>query len=239
MKIVVGCPIRNRAWIFPEWLEHVRIAFDVAGVTPTWVFNIGLNRAGQDDGTQRMATELFREENGMWTETYEPDHPVERTQWTGERYHHMVVYRNQLLSLVQAMTPDYFFSVDSDILLHPGALAVLLDSIDRRGFDAVGGKTYLSTGSKHITTYANHAPSGGLQRQDQMGTFPVQIIMAIKLMNPAAYQIPYAYDKFGEDIGWSDNARNAGLKLGWDGRLCSKHIMYPEQLDKVDRRVGW
>lgn len=245
MKIAVGCPIRDRAWIVNEWIDHVRVAFDVAGLKPYWVFAIGIGPEG-DDGTAKLATNLFKTENGMWTIIHEPKTKPGR-HWSEQRYEHLAEYRNRLLGIVQAIQPDYFWSLDSDILAHPVALTTLLETIqaehkmggEELRFDAVGGKTYLSRTSRHITTWANIAYSGGLQRQDQEGVFRCDVLMAIKLMSPAAYNIPYKSSKFGEDIGWSENCRSAGLKLGWDGRIASKHVMDPKSLHDIDPRIGW
>ncbi len=248
MRVAVGCPIRRRAWIFEEWVEHVRIAFDLAGLTPIWVFNVGVDANGSDDGTQRMVTDLYRTEPGMWSESCEPYLGDGRTQWNEPRYHQMVEYRNQLLHLVRAVKPDYFLSLDSDILFHPSALVCLLETIQHvhqyqgydKTYDAVGGKCFLSEASTHITTYGSLGRNGGgIHRMDSVGVFPVELIMAIKLMSPAAYAISYAYNLFGEDIGWSLNCNKAGLHLGWDGRVTSKHIMQEANLNKVDSRVGW
>lgn len=247
MRVAVGCPIRDRAWIFEEWVEHVRIAFDLAGLTPIWVFAIGVGPNGKDDGTQRIVTDLYRNEPGIWTEINEPAIP-EKRMWNPPRYEQMADYRNRLLGLVQAIKPDYFLSLDSDILIHPSALVCLMETITSKHnvagldcfWDAVGGKTFLSEVSSHHMTYASLGPSGGgLRRVKSDGVFPVEIIMAIKLMASTAYNIPYASHQFGEDIGWSLNCNKAGLHLGWDGRVTSKHVMNREALTKVDPRVGW
>lgn len=247
MKIAVGCPIRNRAWILEEWVEHVRIAFDLAGVKPWWAFAIGVGPSGRDDGTRRLVTDLYKKESGIWTEIAEPE-IQDRRFWNLERYEQMANYRNRLLSLVQGTHPDYFLSLDSDILLHPATLMCLLETIKadhfvqgvERKFDAVGGKAFLSDSSPNITTYGTLSPNGGgLQRINSDGIFPVQILMAVKLMAPTAYNVNYCSNRFGEDIGWSLNCRDQGLTLGWDGRVTSKHIMDRANLTKVDARVGW
>lgn len=250
LRVAVGCPIHSRAWILPEYIEHVRAAFQVAGLIPIWIFNVGTDHNGTDDGTRKMVSELFRDEPGMWTEACEPDLSTTRTQWNGPRYEQMVIYRNKLLDMVQVIKPDYFLSLDSDILIHPSALTCLLETIEHPhmiyGYEtmyaAVGGKAFLSESNTHITTYATlgtGVAGGGLRRTDADGVFPVQIIMAIKLMGPEAYNIPYAYSQWGEDIGWSLNCNKAGLQLGWDGRTVSKHIMNKANLYQIDTRVGW
>lgn len=247
MRIAIGCPVRSRAWILPQWIDHVREAFDVVGLEPYWTFAIGVGPTGKDDGTQKLVTDLYKDGRGLWAEFSEPVAAETRTNWTRERLSHMADYRNRLLGLVRAQQPDYFLSVDSDILLHPCALMTLLETINTthmvkggpEKFDAVGGKTFLSEGSRHITTWANLNPQGGLRREDSKGVFSCEVIMALKLMTPAAYNVDYVYHPYGEDIGWSNSCRDAGLILGWDGRVISKHVMHQEDLHKIDRRVGW
>lgn len=92
----------------------------------------------------------------------------------------------------------------------------------------------------HCPSYAKFKRDGtGLLRQNASAVFKVDVIMAIKLMKPQAYNVDYAADTRGEDIGWSINCRNEGLKLGWDGRVTNKHVMLPELLEPVDKRVGF
>lgn len=238
MQIVVGCPIKNRAWIFPDWLENIEIAFDVAGEEPHYAFVVGMEEDGTDDGTLGLVTDAIanNKRGGSLFVENEPSIPDYRKPWTIDQYRNIVDYRNELLNLVRHTQADLFFSVDSDILLHPAALAVLLDSIKR--FDAVSGKCFLGQ-SRDIVSYAMHNTNGGLQRKNQDGVFECEIIMALKLMTPAAYMTDYTFSKWGEDIGWSDACRAQGLHLGFDGRVTSKHIMYREKLGQVDPRVGW
>lgn len=247
MRVAVGCPVRNRAWIFPHWVEHVRTAFDVVGLKPHWIFAIGIGPTGHDDGTHKMATDLYKTDPGIWCDINEPETKTTRENWTDERLSQMADYRNRLLEMVRVDQPDLFLSVDSDILLHPCALMTLLDTISKEHmvagalteYAAVGGKTFLSEASRHLTTYGTLNSNGGIRRQDSDGVFSTEILMALKLMSPAAYNIPYSYHRSGEDIGWSLNCKAAGLTLGWDGRITSKHCMRPEHLERVDRRVGW
>lgn len=249
LKIAVGCPVRSRAWIFPQWVDHVRAAFDFVDLTPYWVFNIGIE-PHEDDGTFKLATDLMKEDGGMWCETIEesPYLAPGKRRWGDDGYHRMVGARNRLLELVRAAQPDYFLSADSDILLHPLTLLNLLADLENGLFPeglrvfpgAVGGKAYLSPStSQPCPTYGNLLGSGLVNRQDSDGLFLVDAIMALKLMGPDAYNIDYEFAVNGEDIGWSMACRRAGIKLAWDGRVASKHVMTPEQLETVDKRIGW
>jgi hypothetical protein len=58
-------------------------------------------------------------------------------------------------------------------------------------------------------------------------------------MKPEAYNIDYKVADQGEDIGWSQNCKQARLKLLWDGSHASKHVMRRKDLENVDVRVGY
>ena len=95
------------------------------------------------------------------------------------------------------------------------------------------------TDHKDACSYANIVNAHSLIRPDCLGVIPVDVIMAIKLMTPEALQEDYCFDTNGEDIGWSKSATAQGLKLAFDGRVCSKHVMRPGQLEKLDPRCGF
>lgn len=247
MKVAVGCPVRDRAWIFNEWLEHVLVAFEVANLTPYFVFTIGTSV----DDTHDLVTETFRHYGGMWCDEDEDINqhlePGMRV-WNNSRYNTMVRVRNRLLEMVRVMQPDYFLSLDSDILIHPVALMSLIETLthgvtqrrsrERLLPDAVAGKCYLSKSSR-LPNYLTKKANGGWHREDQENVFEVDVIMALKLMNTAAYNVDYRHDPYGEDIGWSLACHDRGLHLVWDGRIASKHCMVPQQLAEVDPRIGW
>jgi hypothetical protein len=168
----------------------------------------------------------------------EPSRPDIRV-WNEDRYHHMVYLRNLLLDSVRTIGPDLFWSVDSDMLVHPEALMYAIDALRR--FDAVASRAYLSEGQDtRCPNWATYTRMGGLSRQDMDGgSFAVGVIMAIKLMTPPAYKVDYSWNHQGEDIGWSLAAKRLGLTLGWDSRTTSKHVFHPWELDKVDIRCGY
>jgi hypothetical protein len=113
----------------------------------------------------------------------------------------------------------------------------MIEALER--FDAVGSRCYMTASGTRFPSWARLLPSGGLQRTDSDGTFAVDVIMALKLMNPAAYNVDYRFDPQGEDIGWSQACTEAGVRLGWDGRVVAKHVLAPHLLTPRDSRVGF
>lgn len=226
--MLVGCPVSHRAWVLPTWYEHVERACAEIGEKPEYVFVL--------DPNDRSTAEIVLEHPPVVVFQVDEDRSADVRDWSHDRFAHMAQLRNHLLSVVREIEPEFFLSLDSDILLHPDALKNLIQSTER--FDAVGGATFMTGAGTSCPSFGLFTRDG-LRRDLAGGVFPVDVIMAIKLMKPAAYAVPYVAHKLGEDIGWSKNCTAAGVKLGFDGRAYSKHVMSPAALGRTDPRVGY
>lgn len=237
--IVVGCPVRDRAWVLESWFECIDVAMAHAGerygpITVDFAFVIG----SCSDDTAQVIERIEPEAHVLHTS--EDAIPHSDRRWPIERVQDLVTARNQLLQIVRYAQPDFFLSADSDILLHPSAITNLLETYwDHENWSAVGGKLYMTPSGKHTPSFAFNKANGGLAREESDGVFEAQIIMALKLMDEDAYGVDYVYSEKGEDVGWSLACHDRGLKFGWDGRVASKHIMLKRQLHEVDPRVGF
>lgn len=232
-ELIVGCPIYKRAWAVPAWFEHVHKACDVAGVEPTFAFVV-------DQRDEETILAISEQHGGGYVlDVREPEEHDGTRTWNKGRYEWMVHLRNELLGVVRLAEPEHFLSLDSDILVHQDTIANLLETAQAPGVAAVGGKTYMTSVGTQFPSFANLTRSKGLRRWESVDVIPVEVIMAIKLMTPEAYNVNYEFHAQGEDIGWSLSCREKGLKFLWDGRATNKHVMEPSQLDRVDKRVGF
>jgi hypothetical protein len=226
-RVTIGCPVRSRDWIMPRWFTHAELAAEMAGVKTEYVF-VG----AEDDPTHKVIKDSCPTTFTYVDSQERPE--VERNHyWGPPAYRHMAEMRNFLLAAARQTEPDYFLSLDSDILLHEDALHNMLQTI-QSGWDAVGGKTWM-TESLDACSYITFINSHGMVRPDVSDVIPADVIMAIKLLSPVALAVNYAFDVDGEDVGWSRNATARGLKLAFDGRVCSRHVMY--QRDHVSGRL--
>lgn len=232
MKLAVGAVVSNRSWILPTYFDYLHAALDEYDPTYIFLYGPSLDTTALDlaRGTRGFSAKLLQTDE-------DPSEGVSRSGWDYKRVTHLTDLRNQLMTMVREVNPDYFLSIDSDILLHRKTLPNLLETMEDAG--AVGGKCYMSR-SKFDPSYAmlDH-PYGGLRRSDDSGVFPVDVIMALKLMSRDAYHVDYVYDSKGEDIGWSVACREAGVRLKWDGRVINKHVIRKELLYSVDPRCGY
>lgn len=238
--LLIGCPIQNRAWILPKYLAHSALAAAGAGYVAEYLF---VGDPQSDPDTFRVIDECG------WPATsvvvVDESRPKDVRVWNADRYHHMVELRNTMLREVRRIEPELFLSLDSDILLHGQSLTEsipILDGLDHKGrgpFAAVGLLTYMTRNGTSAPSYGLFSRERQIRRPDSRGCFPVDVIMAAKIMTPAAYAVDYVYDQLGEDIGWSKEIAAHGLQLCFDGRLGNKHVMRPEDLDRVDVRCGF
>lgn len=217
----------------PSWFDHVEAALAVAGLPAGYAFAVSA-------GDETLPILQERSDNSALIAVSSEPEAYEERQWhQRHRIDRMVEVRNLLLATVRVAAPDVFISVDSDILLHPQAIAELLEGLGR--FDAVGGGTFLTELGDQFPSCGWVLGNDGFRRErmEHQGTIPVGVIMAVKAMSPAAYAVDYQHNGQGEDIGWSVAAARAGLKLGWDNRHYSKHVMTRAALDRVDERCGF
>lgn len=218
--IIIGGPISRREWIIDRWYDHAITAAENAGLEPQFLHVVNIHDTPTRDRLRPDSIQVLTEE---------PKRQDKRI-WNHGRYRHMVDLRNRGLTAVREHQPRYFLSCDSDILLHPNAIVSLVDAIEhpalpRLTFDAVGGKCFMTAPSEEYPSCGMITRTGGIRRVDTPNAvFAVDVIMAIKLMTPKAYNVDYTFHLHGEDIGWCLAARAAGVKIGWDGRVLSTHV---------------
>jgi len=231
VPLVVGCPVAHRGWVLDAWFDHIEDACEIAGVEPTFAFVV-------DRGDNCIGV-IERRARNLTMELVERSKGNDARRWDPKRFAYMVDIRNRLLALVRAVAPARFLSVDSDILIHRHLVQELIADLDDGTYDAVGAKCYMTSTGTKFPSWGRIGRSGSLQRYDASGYFPADVIMAIKIMGPRAYGVDYELDLQGEDIGWCKACTRNGLRLGWDGRIVSKHLLSPSMMGRVDARVGW
>lgn len=244
MRILVGCPVYERAWILPKWFESVQVLRAYGDLSFVFAYT------PSEDNT----LELLTNAPGPVSILYHTDgvHSIERN-WGTPRIRTMADMRNRLLDFAAETQPDIYFSLDSDVLL-PQSLSLRgifgkLHKVGEGGdvpfmggvWDAFAPLVYLGPGD--VTNAFTGIPGRPLHRvRDTSLVRQVTVICAAKLMRPAIFSDPrvrYDLDGRGEDFAWSLAAIKSGYKLGWMPEVKCKHIMERTQLDRFDKRIGW
>jgi hypothetical protein len=230
MNLIVGCPIYQRAWIFEKWYERVVAEARAADLDHlSFVFVID---EGDDETVESI--EKVMEFPGAFL-TCKEEHKDKGHNWEAADFPRMSTLRNTMLEFVRSEEPNYFLSLDSDLLLEENAISAMLHGVEL-GYDAVGIVTSMCR-QVWCESWMYYAPTAhGFvrpgQRVDANEHFPVDAIMAGKLMTPKAYSIDYKHDPQGEDLGWNRNCHDADVRRGIHGSARARHVMFKDDLEK-------
>lgn len=233
-SLLVGCPVQRREWIIEDWWDSVVKA--ARRQTDDFGFIFVIDKT--DPTYERICTFADRDRISTFFVFVEEEQRQDKRRWTKDRYDKMVFLRNLLLSWVRKIGPDFFLSLDSDILLHEDAIMVLYETIG--DWDAIGGKAFLTPTGVNCPTFGcwkGDPENGRYRRENRDYICKVDVLMAVKLMTPAAYWVDYEYARQGEDIGWSLACWRKGLSFGWNGTVINRHVMSPDKLGKDDVRI--
>lgn len=235
MKLIIGCPIYKRDWILNHWIRCIlnqSVPVDDIG----FVFEV----SSEDSATVSIleAWKKYDKRIPYFNIIYRDDlphfqHENNGRQWSISKYENMVKLRNSLLQNVREQEPDFYFSLDSDILLeNPNTLELLMAHV-KEGADAVNPLMFMTPIGSMYPSVMNWRP----QEMDKayrlekypLGTyFKSDVIMAAKMMNRKVYQnIDYSIHQQGEDVGWSLSCRDKGYNLFCASYIYSPHIMSP------------
>lgn len=241
MKLIIGCPIYKRDWIFPSWAAAIeRQTIDLSKVG--FVFITSSN----DEKTlhyinlwKNVHPEIPYFQIVPKDDVAHHEHAENSRQWTMSKYHNMISLRNKLLDEVRKIQPDYFFSLDSDILLQNQMTIELLVSHINDGADAVSPLMFMTpfgTSFPSVMTWIDKPGERAKRLQDYpIGTyFQSDIIMAAKMMSKDVYNnVNYIFHGQGEDLGWCADAHKKGFKKLYSASyIYAPHIMHPQMLNE-------
>lgn len=238
MKLVIGCPIYKRSWIFPFWascIERQSVPLSDIG----FVFETSPN----DEQTLSLLIKWknLHPEIPLFEIKERPDiphfeHEKNSRQWTMSKYHNMVNLRNSLLGTVREIEPEYYFSLDSDILIKNSVTLELLINHIRSGADAVNTLMFMTpfdTKFPSVMTWKNDLENRAYREDNYpLGQFfKADVIMAAKMMSKEVYKnVNYEFHIQGEDLGWSTDAKRKNYSLFCASYIYTPHIMHQEML---------
>lgn len=243
MKLIIGCPIYDRDWIFSDWIsciESQSIALDQIG----FIF-VG----SKEDHKTISEMEKWRSNHPevkvfdfiIPNDIYHSSHVEGMRQWTISKYDNMVKLRNILLQKVREYQPDYFFSLDSDILLtNPSTIELLIAHI-KNGADAVSPLMFMTPIGVRFPSVMQWVDKPGEKAMRDinfpLGTyFKADVIMAAKMMSKQVYNnVNYRIHEQGEDLGWCGECAEKGFELYSASYIYAPHIMSRGMLDSFKK----
>jgi hypothetical protein len=239
MKLIIGCPIYKRDWIFPLWasaIERQSIPLNKIG----FVFEVSADDEKMHDMLvlwRKYHREIPHFEINKREDIPHFEHAPNSRQWTISKYENMVNLRNSLLTRVRQLSPDYYFSLDSDVIIKNDSTLELLIGHIKDGTDAVNPLMYMTpfgTDFPSVMSWIDKDQFKATRNKDYpIGTFfESDVIMAAKMMSKKVYEnVDYEIHSQGEDLGWSANASKKGYSLACASYIYAPHIMHQQMLE--------
>lgn len=241
MKMIIGCPIYNRAWILPYWFQCIeKQSIDLKNIGFVFV-------ASKEDLDTLSVLEHWKSrhpEVKIFDVIFPSDvnhfsHAEGSRHWTLSKYENMVKLRNVLLAQVRKYQPDYFMSLDSDVLLINSNTLELLVAHIKDGADAVNPLMFMTPHGVQFPSVMKWVGSPG-DKATRDDSFPIgsyfksDVIMAAKMMSKKVYNnVDYSIHVQGEDLGWSANCAAANYNLYAATYIYAIHVMHQRMLDEV------
>lgn len=243
MKLIVACPIYKRDWILPDWIKSILSqSIDVS--------NIGfIFECSEDDERTIKLLNSWKQYDSriphfdikIRSDIPHYEHEENKRNWTISKYENMVNLRNSILNSVREIEPDYYMSLDSDILMTNNSTLELLIAHVNQGADAVSPLMYMTPfGTRYpsVMTWREDEPDKAYRKVDYpIGTyFKSDVIMAAKMMSKKVYSnINYSVHRQGEDVGWSLSCKENGYDLYSASYIYCPHIMSRQMYSKFQK----
>jgi hypothetical protein len=217
MKILIGCPIKDRGWCLPSWYEGIEDqGLEVEVITIL---------SPSADNTELLLKErnieiLYDDDPGR------PPQEIDGHVWHAVQYAYMARLRNQLLDWATAAEADYFLSLDSDIVLSANALSALI-AFNQSHPGVVAPAVNMSSGNSVAWNTMNWT-NPNAPRLATRGSPPtsgkVDVIMAAMLFDRRSIaQCRWQDNNQGEDVGFCLDAEARGINRYWLSEIRCAH----------------
>jgi hypothetical protein len=227
-KVMIGCPVRNRGWILPDYLQHLQnIKYPRSLIEYCFIINDCI------DNTREILEE-FAQNTLTPVRLITANLGNKQSDLRGVyNLSNLALLRNLLLEEFIESDCQYLLSVDSDILVPPNIISRLIadncaivSALVCNGHELKNKSIYnilLRTRDgkyKHFIDY----PHNCLFKIDCTGA-----AYLIKRKVIESYKIRYSAHSGAEDIGFCEAAARQGLEIYCDSRIECVHIMNKEQ----------
>jgi GT2 family glycosyltransferase len=133
------------------------------------------------------------------------------------------------LEHVIAMDADYFFSLDSDIVLPNGCLQQLLDYMHagHPGIVAPAVNMALNARAMNVMRWADRNRPGIVNGNRNLPDGPNDVVMAAMLLDREGMRCRWSHNIGGEDIGFCLDAVEKNVPRWWLSSVRCQHMMTP------------
>lgn len=233
-KIVIGCPVRNRAWVLPDYLAALD-AVDYQSKEYLFLLN------NSTDASGALLQQFMEKQTGLLQERFDDQAPgYQRGEYNANQFKHLAIIRNSFVEMfLQTTTCDYLLSIDSDIIVPPDIIVKMLPLVNDKTIAAaaisnIKGKSLDGRIPGNFMININ----GRIQHPLK---YPMRDIMEVDVIG-AVYLIPrkalennlrYAPHPQGEDVAFCLTAKAKGYRLLVNLDVQCEHRMIPVKSDNA------
>jgi cellulose synthase/poly-beta-1,6-N-acetylglucosamine synthase-like glycosyltransferase len=236
--VAIGCPIQNREEIVKEYLEGIsNLDYPKNKLIPCFFVNNTSDKTGE-----LILNWMAENKKDYKLIVYERDDKVykrrtDRQDRENRDYTLFTIVRNRFLKLVKTVEWDYLFSVDSDIIIQPDTLKKLLahkkeivSALVYNGFH-FGQDWY----NYRVKKERNGRRGYYVYRYIPQNIFEVDVTGACYLIRRGVIDrgIKYKVHKFGEDVGFCEEAKSKGIKIYCDPTIKPEHKLQGDKRWKI------
>lgn len=231
MKIIIGAPIKDRAWILPEYLNVLK---NIDYHNKQYLFY----ENHSTDDTFKILRKFAMRYTCTLHQDIEGEHVgSSRYEYSKNEYGHLANIRNKFLDYFLETDGEYLFSIDSDIIVPSNIIKELIKCIDQNTI--IGAAVCnIPNGKIDGRTPGNFMQSHGEIMVHPIGYVPqglynVDVIGACYLIPRKVIEdgIRYAPNQQGEDIPFCRKAKEKGYRLLVNMDIRPDHRMTKEVIN--------
>ena len=229
VNILIACPIKDRSWAVPYWWSAIRDNLDI-DVKAEVLCLASPSEDGTEEALLCLGIEVIQD-----LEEGRPVWEIEHHTWGSlPKFEYMSRLRNQLVEIALEREVDYFFSLDSDIILPEHGLARLLDYAATHPGVVAPSVNMVPNGvawnimnwsNPHMALAANRDKLAPHLLRQEAGR--ADVVMAAMLLDRSALACRWAMHMAGEDIGFCLDAESKGIPRWWYPDVRCQHLMSP------------
>lgn len=252
VKLVVGCPVWDRAWALDHWFDSLRANCDPAETGLVFVVP-PTDTASRD--------KINKNKDGFAFCEIVPDRnpQYDRQLRQNDKHESLARARNTLLKHVAAVAPEFYLSWDSDLFAPPGTVQAMMaenkpimtlwtwlnraaprkvrhlpDPEVPEWIDCVWEPPMCATAMKWDGVCRAHHLDSRRWDQYASGVWKADVVLAFKLMKREVYATTqYAPNVWGEDLPFNWSLHQRGIERWVWGHDIGLHL----SLDKDQARL--
>lgn len=242
--ILIGCPVRNREWIIPRYLEGIySLNYPKENIILYWLVNDSTDETynilkdfeqEHQDEYKNIIIEKIKNRVREYKRLIKGSYVLAEKFWL-EVYTNLANLRNTVINKVLELNADYLFNIDSDIIINDVETLNILLSENKPVISAIINNDQIRNPllpiQKSACNILNFDSFGKVKHiidWELNSTFKIHITGAICLYNAEIFnnsKVRFGYSRYGEDIYMAERILEEGIEVWTTSKVLPNHIM--------------